>query len=198
MTRLTNPQPLWLNARGSLIDAGYIYVGQAGGDPETQPIQVYFDAEMTIPAPQPLRTLGGAIVNGAYPTSVFFPEADASVRVEDADSNLIAYYPSLAVDQAEYQPLDSDLSAIAALSTTAFGRQLLTVANAEGLASATGVAAALPLAGGAVTGNITRQGAGAHIYWSDPAMSSGRVFLTASTAPDPTSQPGDVWIKYVA
>lgn len=40
-----------------------------------------------------------------------------------------------------YQPLDSDLTAIAALTTTSFGRGLLILANAAALLSATGVSA---------------------------------------------------------
>jgi len=43
---------------------------------------------------------------------------------------------------ASYQPLDSDLTAIAALATTAFGRALLELANAAALLSAAGAAAA--------------------------------------------------------
>ena len=58
-----------------------------------------------------------------------------------------------AAAQAASQPLDSDLTAIAALSTTSFGRNLLTLANTAAL-----VAAALPAidATGAATDITTR------------------------------------------
>jgi hypothetical protein len=46
------------------------------------------------------------------------------------------------IDLSQYQPLDSDLTAIAALSTTAFGRGLLELANQAALLSAAGAAAA--------------------------------------------------------
>jgi hypothetical protein len=55
-----------------------------------------------------------------------------------------------------FQPLDSDLTAIAALTTTAFGRGLLTAANAAGLgitAADVGALAATAAAGGDLTGN---------------------------------------------
>jgi len=42
---------------------------------------------------------------------------------------------------ASYQPLDTDLTAIAALATTSYGRSLLTAANAAGLRTLAGLAA---------------------------------------------------------
>jgi hypothetical protein len=198
MTRLTNPQPLFLDARGSLLDAGYVYVGVANADPQAQPISVFFDVDRTIPAVQPLRTLGGVIVNGATPAQVFFVETDYSLRVLDADQQLIRYNPTAYPIGAMYQPLDSDLTAIAALGTTDYGRGLLTLASQAALRQATGIPDPLPLSGGQMTGNITRQNAGVHTYWANPAMTGGREYLTVSTASDPTSAPGDVWYKYVA
>jgi hypothetical protein len=47
--------------------------------------------------------------------------------------------------QSASQPLDSDLTAIAALTTTSFGRELLTLANAEAVRSKIGAAAATAL-----------------------------------------------------
>lgn len=46
-----------------------------------------------------------------------------------------------------------------------------------------------------MTGNLVRQGAGPHLYHATSTYSSGRVFVTASGASDPTSQPGDIWIQ---
>lgn len=55
----------------------------------------------------------------------------------------------------DLQPKDSDLTAIAALTTTAFGRALLTMADASALRVAAGLAA-VPIADGAHTvGGIT-------------------------------------------
>lgn len=51
-------------------------------------------------------------------------------------------------------------------------------------------------AGDTVTGDIVRNTAGAHFYHTNSLMLSGRVFLTPSTDPDPTSLPGDIWLTY--
>lgn len=53
----------------------------------------------------------------------------------------------------------------------------------------------LPLAGGTVTGNIGRSGAGPHLYHVTAAFGSGRVFVTAAGASDPTSAAGDLWFE---
>lgn len=47
----------------------------------------------------------------------------------------------------------------------------------------------------AMTANLLRQGAGPHLYHSNGAYTSGRVFVTAAGAADPTTAPGDIWIE---
>jgi hypothetical protein len=126
MTKLINPTPIYLDGRGALIDAGKIYVGTANMDPEDNPIDLFWDKDLTVPADQPLRTIGGMIVNEGAPAFVFMDEDDFSIRVRDANDNLVSYVPSLFAEDVAYQPLDSDLTAIAALATTSFGRSLLT------------------------------------------------------------------------
>jgi hypothetical protein len=54
------------------------------------------------------------------------------------DQNLSSYATTAAV-AAGYQPLDSDLTAIAALTTTSFGRALLALADAAALRTAAAV-----------------------------------------------------------
>lgn len=194
MQRVYNPIPIWLDARGNLLDGGKIYVGIVDGDPETDPVNVFWDPELTQPAPQPIRTLGGVIVNGTQPASIYIAESDYSMRLRDANNAELNYSASIYVDTDAFQPKDSDLTAIAALATTPFGRNLLTLADQAALASATGIPAPIPAAGGIVSGNITRQGGGGHWYWGQPGL-GGTVFITLSTSGDPTDAPGEVWIK---
>jgi hypothetical protein len=201
MTKVLNPQPLFLNGQGTMVDGGYIYVGIVDMDPEVvvNRLPLFWDKNKTIPAAQPLRTLGGVIVNGQNPAFVFLNESNYSISIKDADHVLVQYNPN-AMETGDppalYQPLDSDLTAIAALSTTAYGRNLLTLANQAALKSATGIPDCLPLIGGNMTGTILRTGAGAHLYNAASGMASGRVFLTTTAAADPTSAPGDIWLTY--
>lgn len=86
-----------------------------------------------------------------------------------------------AAAQAASQPLDSDLTAIAALSTTAYGRGLLTLANAA-------AADWLPLAGGTMTGVIvTKDGLSIQFGGTSssfPALKRTTTYLEARLADD--------------
>lgn len=199
MAKLTNPFPLFLDGRGALLDGGYIYVGNTNADPEIEANQLplFWNAALSVPAPQPLRTLGGLVSKDGNPAFVFLSAADYAMTVRDANGVLVYAVPSFqGAAGPAYQLQDADLDLIAALSTTAFGRNLLTLANSAALKSATGIPDCLPLIGGTMTGNITRQGAGVHNYWNTAGMTSGRRFLTAAGAADPTSLPGDEWLQY--
>jgi len=196
MQKVGNPIPLFLDARGLLMDAGKIYLGEANADPQTNPIVAYWDEALTIVAEQPLRTLGGRIVNVTNPASVFIAEADYSMRITDFDDVLVDYSPSVFADSSSFQPLDGDLTTISGQANTPYGLALLTLANQAALATATGIPNPLPLTGGTVTGAINRQGAGAYVYWGATGFTGGRLFLTAAGAADPTSQPGDVWFTF--
>lgn len=201
MQRLDNLTPLFLDARGALLDAGRIYIGTASQDPELSPKTAYWDTALTQIAPQPLRTLAGVLVNGENPANVYLADGDYSQRVRDADSTIISAYSfasAVAVTGAagaSYQPASATLALLAALTTTAFGRGLLTLADVAALKALIGNIG-LALTGGTMSGNIVRAGAGVHAYFADAAMTGGRIFITAVGAADPTSQPGDIWLQY--
>jgi len=194
--RINNPTPIFLDARGNLLDGGKIYIGAANADPETDPVAIFWDADLTIAAPQPVRTLGGRIVNGTQPASVFLATSDYSMRVRASNDALIDYSPSVYVDTDAFQPKDSDLTAIAALATTPYGRALLTLADQAALQTATGIPAPIPATGGTVSGDIIRQGAGGHMFWNTAGL-SGRAYFFNAAGPDPTSQPGEIWFGYI-
>jgi hypothetical protein len=83
MTKLVNPIPTFGDGRGGLLDAGYIWIGQAGTDPEVgaNQLAIYWDKALTVPAPQPLRTLSGNIVQGMNLGLVYFAEANFSLTI---------------------------------------------------------------------------------------------------------------------
>jgi hypothetical protein len=193
--RVGNPFPFFLDRSGLPLDSGSIYVGTVGDDPEVSPLTVYLDAACTIVAPQPLDVIGGLACTDGNPTAFYVAGANYSMRVRDADGAEVFYVPSAIIGATDYQPLDADLTAIAALATTAYGRAILTAASAAAARSYLGIVDSLPLTGGTITGNITRSSSGSHLYHTDSANVSGRVFVTANGAADPTSQVGDIWLE---
>lgn len=197
MLRISNPVPIYLDGQGGLLDNGQIWVGVANQDPETHPIQVFWDQALTIPAVQPLRTLAGTIRNGATPAYAYAAEDDFSMRISDGNGAQIYYASSFKLDNQSSQPLDSDLTAIAALTTTPFGRNLLTMANAAALQATLGGLNFLPLSGGTMTSDIARQGNGKYLFHDNAALTSGRVYVRNVGDPDPSSAAGDI-VLYVA
>jgi hypothetical protein len=77
--------------------------------------------------------------------------SDANKPVSSATQTALDAKLSITAAAAAYQPLDSDLTAIALLSTTAYGRAILTLANA---AAADWVAKTQTINGQALSGNI--------------------------------------------
>lgn len=56
---IDNPFSFFTNSAGGALDAGKIYIGVVGLNPETNPVEAYWNAELTIPAAQPIRTIVG-------------------------------------------------------------------------------------------------------------------------------------------
>jgi hypothetical protein len=72
------------------LNGGSVYIGVAGADPEISPQQVWWDAAQTIPASQPLATIGGYITRAGSP-AVAYVAADYSMRVRDRAGNQVFY-----------------------------------------------------------------------------------------------------------
>ncbi len=83
MKKLQAPNPFFLDANGDALDAGYVFVGTAGANAETNPITVYWDEAGTQPAAQPLRTANGYIVNGVTRARAFVDADDFSMIVKN-------------------------------------------------------------------------------------------------------------------
>lgn len=86
------PYPIFSEADGLPLENGYIWIGSANLDPQTNPINVYWDAALTITAAQPIRTLNGYVVYQGTP-SRFYTSGNYSIRV--MDKNGITVYTSL-------------------------------------------------------------------------------------------------------
>lgn len=90
---LSVPFPIFNDVDGDPLDAGYIYIGTVDLDPETNPIAVYFDVDLTVPAPQPIRTLNGYPSNSGTPARLYVNADDYSMTVRNKKNNLV--YTSL-------------------------------------------------------------------------------------------------------
>ena len=192
--RVGNPYAPFVDRAGIPL-TGTLYLGTEGDDPETSPIDAFFDPDLTIAAPQPITVVGGIIRNQGNPALVYVAESTFSLRTRDEDGGEVVYVSNAAIDSTQFQPLDADLTAIAALATTAYGRGVLTAADAAALRTYAGIVASLALTGGTMTGAILRNGAGAHPYMADSAFSNARIFVTANGAADPRTQAGDIWLE---
>ena len=86
------PFPVFSDIDGQPLENGYIWIGTVNLNPQTNPINVYWDAALTIPAVQPIRTLAGYPSNSGTPAR-FFASADYSIRVMNRNGSTI--YSSL-------------------------------------------------------------------------------------------------------
>lgn len=77
------PYPIFTEADGSPLENGFVYIGTANLDPVANPIAVYWDAALTVPAAQPIRTLNGYPSRNGTPARLYVG-SDYSIRVNDA------------------------------------------------------------------------------------------------------------------
>ena len=82
-TQVTTPFPIFTDLDGTPLQNGYIWIGEANLPPQTNPVAVYWDEALTIPATQPIRTLNGYPVYLGSPAKIFVNEASSSILVQD-------------------------------------------------------------------------------------------------------------------
>jgi hypothetical protein len=86
------PYPAFAGADGQPLENGYIWIGTVNLNPQVNPISVYWDSALTIPAAQPIRTLNGYPSYQGTP-SRFYAESDYSIQVLDSKGSVV--YTSL-------------------------------------------------------------------------------------------------------
>lgn len=92
LTQLAPPYPIFTDKSGSPLDNGYLYFGEVNKNPETNPIQVYYDSAFTQPAAQPLRTSNGYVMRNGSP-ALIYAGSQFSVTVRDKNNALVIYSP---------------------------------------------------------------------------------------------------------
>jgi hypothetical protein len=83
------PYPIFNDRDGQPIDNGRIYIGTVNLDPVANPIQVYWDDALTIPAAQPINTLGGYPVYQGTPSTLYINGDNFSITVKDSQGLLV-------------------------------------------------------------------------------------------------------------
>jgi hypothetical protein len=87
------PFPVFQDRDGQPLDNGYVYIGTANLDPQTNPINVYWDAALTQLAVQPIRTQSGYPVNSGTPARLYV-NSDYSIRVMNSDGSVVYSSPA--------------------------------------------------------------------------------------------------------
>lgn len=87
------PFTLFADSDGQPLEGGYVWIGQANLDPRTNPLATYFDKDLTIPAPQPLRTRGGYVVYAGSPAQIYVGADNYSILVQNKNGLSIYSFP---------------------------------------------------------------------------------------------------------
>lgn len=74
---------------GSPLDAGFIFFGEFGKNPESFPIPVYWDADFTVPAAQPIRTRNGYPIRNGSPCKIYLKQAEHSLVIKNKNLSAI-------------------------------------------------------------------------------------------------------------
>jgi hypothetical protein len=85
--------PIFTDIDGQPLEAGYIWIGTANLNPITNPINVYWDAALTLPAAQPIRTIGGYPVNAGTPARLYV-NSDYSIQVQNRNGSVVYSAPA--------------------------------------------------------------------------------------------------------
>jgi hypothetical protein len=94
--------PIFTDIDGQPLEAGYIWIGTANLNPITNPINVYWDAALTQPAAQPIRTVSGYPSNAGTPARLYV-NSDYSIQVQNKNATVVYSAP------AATERLSSDL-----------------------------------------------------------------------------------------
>ena len=89
MTEIVAPFQQFFDTSGRPLANGAIYIGIANLDAQTNPILVYWDEALTIPAPQPIRTLNGYPVWNGAPAKLYANVVNYSITVRNAQGRLM-------------------------------------------------------------------------------------------------------------
>jgi len=86
------PYPIFTDTDGQPLENGYVWIGTANQNPITNPITAYWDAALTVPAAQPIRTLNGYPANAGTPARLYV-NSDYSIQVQNKNGSVVYSAP---------------------------------------------------------------------------------------------------------
>jgi hypothetical protein len=85
--------PIFTDIDGQPLEDGYVFIGTANLQPIGNPITVYWDAALTLPAAQPIRTRGGYPINSGTPARLYV-NSDYSIQVQNKNGSVVYSAPA--------------------------------------------------------------------------------------------------------
>lgn len=83
------PFRVFTDVDGEPLEDGYIHIGAVNQNPQAVPISVFWDQALTIPAAQPIRTLGGYPSRSGTPSRMYVVGDAYSISVSNKNGTLI-------------------------------------------------------------------------------------------------------------
>jgi hypothetical protein len=87
------PFPVFQGRDGQPLENGYVWIGEPNLNPQTNPVVAYFDAALTIPAAQPLRTINGYVSRAGTPAQIYVDGVNFSILVQDSKGSMVYNFP---------------------------------------------------------------------------------------------------------
>lgn len=125
MISIERPYVVVPDVDGQPVDDGYVYIGAAGLNAESNPVSVYWDSALTVPAAQPIRTINGFFSQNGSPGMLYTASDDYSMLVRNKNSSLI--YSALSAAKKDTNTVRTyDNVAAMKLASPAVGQMLAT------------------------------------------------------------------------
>ena len=88
-SKIQTPTPLFFDIDGRPLDAGFIFIGESGKNPEVYPINTFWDESLSIPAPQPIRTRNGFFSGNGRFGKIYVENAKCSITIKNKKGTIV-------------------------------------------------------------------------------------------------------------
>ncbi|MEY4761263.1 MAG: hypothetical protein RLZZ200_1119 [Pseudomonadota bacterium] len=114
------PYSTFAGRDGEPLEAGFIYIGEAGLNPliEANRVALFSDPGLLVPVAQPVRTIGGFPVTSGTPVRLYAAESDYAIALLDRNSTLVysSLYNKLRLGLIDSTDIEYDITEAEALS----------------------------------------------------------------------------------